>query len=163
VIVWLRRDLRLADNPALHAAAASGRPVLPVFIWAVSFVRPASSCSAAVLIDRLLAMLLTIAPCKCRRRRRLMLLACCFSLRALLQPDEWGRWPPGGAAMHWLHHSLASLDADLQRRYGTRLHFYNAGSTGSSSAQVGGSPGRGQGSAAWEALAGRQALLSAVA
>ena len=35
VIVWLRRDLRLADNPALHAAAASGRAVLPVFIWAV--------------------------------------------------------------------------------------------------------------------------------
>ena len=35
-IVWLRRDLRLADNPAVHAAAASGRPVLPVFIWAVS-------------------------------------------------------------------------------------------------------------------------------
>jgi hypothetical protein len=36
VIVWFRRDLRLADHPALHAAAASGRPVLPVFIWAVS-------------------------------------------------------------------------------------------------------------------------------
>ena len=32
VIVWLRRDLRLADNPALHAAAATGRPVLPVFV-----------------------------------------------------------------------------------------------------------------------------------
>ncbi len=32
VIVWLRRDLRLADNPALHAAAATGRPVLPVFL-----------------------------------------------------------------------------------------------------------------------------------
>ncbi len=32
VIAWLRRDLRLEDNPALAAAAASGRPVLPVFI-----------------------------------------------------------------------------------------------------------------------------------
>ncbi|MBD59565.1 MAG: deoxyribodipyrimidine photolyase [Citromicrobium sp.] len=30
-IVWLRRDLRLADNPALHAAAKAG-PVVPVFI-----------------------------------------------------------------------------------------------------------------------------------
>ncbi|MCP5368300.1 MAG: deoxyribodipyrimidine photo-lyase [Hyphomicrobiales bacterium] len=30
-VVWLRRDLRRADNPALHAAAARG-PVLPVFI-----------------------------------------------------------------------------------------------------------------------------------
>ncbi|WP_421791651.1 cryptochrome/photolyase family protein [Hyphobacterium sp.] len=32
VIVWFRQDLRLADNPALHAAVESGRPVLPVFI-----------------------------------------------------------------------------------------------------------------------------------
>ena len=32
VIVWLRRDLRLADNPALADAVASGRPVIPVYI-----------------------------------------------------------------------------------------------------------------------------------
>lgn len=32
-IVWFRRDLRLADNPALQSARARGRPVLPVFIW----------------------------------------------------------------------------------------------------------------------------------
>ena len=32
-IVWFRRDLRLADNPALRAAIESGAPVLPVFIW----------------------------------------------------------------------------------------------------------------------------------
>ena len=32
VIYWVRRDLRLADNPALGAAVASGRPVIPVFI-----------------------------------------------------------------------------------------------------------------------------------
>ena len=30
-IVWLRRDLRLADQPALHAAAKAG-PVIPVFV-----------------------------------------------------------------------------------------------------------------------------------
>jgi deoxyribodipyrimidine photo-lyase len=30
-ILWFRQDLRLADNPALHAAAATG-PVLPVYI-----------------------------------------------------------------------------------------------------------------------------------
>lgn len=30
-IVWLRRDLRLADQPALHAAAARG-PVIPVYV-----------------------------------------------------------------------------------------------------------------------------------
>ena len=32
-ILWLRSDLRLDDNPALHAAVAEGGPVLPVFIW----------------------------------------------------------------------------------------------------------------------------------
>src|ERR1019366_4180980 len=33
-IVWLRHDLRLVDNPALHAACRRGGPVVPVFIWA---------------------------------------------------------------------------------------------------------------------------------
>jgi deoxyribodipyrimidine photo-lyase len=32
VILWLRRDLRLADQPALTAAIASGAAVIPVFI-----------------------------------------------------------------------------------------------------------------------------------
>ncbi len=32
-IHWFRLDLRLADNPALHAAVNRGEPVLPVFIW----------------------------------------------------------------------------------------------------------------------------------
>jgi deoxyribodipyrimidine photo-lyase len=32
-IVWFRQDLRLRDNPALHAAAATGQPVIPVYIW----------------------------------------------------------------------------------------------------------------------------------
>jgi deoxyribodipyrimidine photo-lyase len=31
-ILWLRRDLRLADHPALTAACASGRAVIPLFI-----------------------------------------------------------------------------------------------------------------------------------
>lgn len=31
-LVWFRRDLRLADNPALHAAVRSGRPLHLVFI-----------------------------------------------------------------------------------------------------------------------------------
>lgn len=33
VIVWLRRDLRLADNPALHAAARTGAPVIPLYVY----------------------------------------------------------------------------------------------------------------------------------
>ncbi len=32
VILWFRRDLRLMDQPALAAAAASGAPVIPVYI-----------------------------------------------------------------------------------------------------------------------------------
>ncbi|MCF3648730.1 cryptochrome/photolyase family protein [Synoicihabitans lomoniglobus] len=32
-IVWLRQDLRLADHPALAAAAARGGAVVPVYIW----------------------------------------------------------------------------------------------------------------------------------
>jgi deoxyribodipyrimidine photo-lyase len=33
VLVWFQRDLRLSDNPALSAAAGSGLPIVPVFIW----------------------------------------------------------------------------------------------------------------------------------
>ncbi|MBU6235129.1 MAG: DNA photolyase family protein [Alphaproteobacteria bacterium] len=33
VIVWFRNDLRFADNPALTAAAASGQPVLCLYIY----------------------------------------------------------------------------------------------------------------------------------
>jgi len=32
-IVWFRRDLRLEDQPALHAAVQRGGAVVPVFIW----------------------------------------------------------------------------------------------------------------------------------
>lgn len=34
VIVWFRRDLRLADNPAWARAASGGAAVVPVYIWA---------------------------------------------------------------------------------------------------------------------------------
>lgn len=32
LILWFRRDLRLADNPMLAEAAATGRPLIPLFI-----------------------------------------------------------------------------------------------------------------------------------
>jgi deoxyribodipyrimidine photo-lyase len=32
ILLWFRRDLRLTDHPALHAAAETGRPVIPVFL-----------------------------------------------------------------------------------------------------------------------------------
>ncbi|MFC0203009.1 cryptochrome/photolyase family protein [Novosphingobium soli] len=68
VIVWLRRDLRLADQPALAEAARKG-PVIPLYVHDDA------------------------AP---------------------------GAHRPGGASRWWLHHSLASLDADLRAR-GSRL------------------------------------------
>ena len=36
-IVWFRRDLRLADHPALHAAAADGAEVVPVYVLDPAF------------------------------------------------------------------------------------------------------------------------------
>ena len=33
VLLWLRQDLRLADHPALAAAAATGRPIVPVYVF----------------------------------------------------------------------------------------------------------------------------------
>ena len=32
ILLWVRRDLRLSDHPAFAAAAATGRPVIPVFV-----------------------------------------------------------------------------------------------------------------------------------
>lgn len=61
LIVWLRQDLRLSDNPSLASACESGRPVLLVYIL----------------------------------------------------PERDSPWFPGEASRWWLHHSLASLDAQL--------------------------------------------------
>jgi len=39
-LVWLRRDLRLRDNPALHAAFNLGEPVVPVYIYSPDEEKP---------------------------------------------------------------------------------------------------------------------------
>jgi deoxyribodipyrimidine photo-lyase len=72
-IVWFRQDLRLRDNPALHAAVATGDPVIPVYIWS---------------------------------------------------PEEEGEWAPGAASRWWLHHSLAALTQEIERR-GSQLVLAN--------------------------------------
>ena len=33
IVVWFRQDLRVRDNPALHAAARTGRPVVAAYVW----------------------------------------------------------------------------------------------------------------------------------
>ena len=45
VIIWFRRDLRLADNPALHAAVTSGKPVIALYIDETDAARPLGSAS----------------------------------------------------------------------------------------------------------------------
>lgn len=57
VLVWFRRDLRLGDNPAVHAAAQTGRPVVAVFV--LEDQPPARAPGAASLwwLDRSLAAL----------------------------------------------------------------------------------------------------------
>lgn len=62
-IVWFRRDLRLADNPALNAALRLNAPLALLFIYA---------------------------------------------------PEEEGEWSPGGASRWWLHHSLSSLQREIE-------------------------------------------------
>lgn len=49
VIYWFRRDLRLADSPALCAAVATGRPVIPLFIVDENVLAPAGPTRAAFL------------------------------------------------------------------------------------------------------------------
>ena len=56
VIMWFRRDLRLADNRALRAAADSGAPVVPVFV--LDRERPRAPGGAALWwLDRTLGAL----------------------------------------------------------------------------------------------------------
>jgi deoxyribodipyrimidine photo-lyase len=44
-IVWFRQDLRLADNPALAAAIASGRPIIPLYVLDETVARPLGGAS----------------------------------------------------------------------------------------------------------------------
>jgi len=32
-LLWFRQDLRLRDNPALHAAVQRGEPIVPLYVW----------------------------------------------------------------------------------------------------------------------------------
>lgn len=45
IIVWLRRDLRLADNPALHCAVSSGKPVIALYIYETDLSRKTGGAS----------------------------------------------------------------------------------------------------------------------
>ena len=49
VIVWIRNDLRLEDNPALARAAETGCPVVALYIWSETTLYPLGSRSRAWL------------------------------------------------------------------------------------------------------------------
>ena len=61
-IVWFREDLRLTDNPALHAAVASHRPLVLLFIHdeATDGLRPHGGASKWWLDKSLRALAETI-------------------------------------------------------------------------------------------------------
>ena len=54
-IMWFRRDLRLADLPALHAAEAEVGPVVPLFVVDPAFAR-AGGPRRAFMADALQAL-----------------------------------------------------------------------------------------------------------
>ena len=58
MIVWFRRDLRLADNPALRAAIdeARGEPVVPLFVLDDALWRPAGDNRRTFLVGCLRAL-----------------------------------------------------------------------------------------------------------
>ncbi|HEU5265792.1 MAG TPA: deoxyribodipyrimidine photo-lyase, partial [Jatrophihabitans sp.] len=53
-VLWLRRDLRLHDHPALHAAAADG-PVVALFVLDPALLAPAGAPRVAFLYRTLRA------------------------------------------------------------------------------------------------------------
>jgi deoxyribodipyrimidine photo-lyase len=57
VILWFRRDLRLADNPALEQAAKTGRPVVPVYILDQGSAAPAMGAASLWWLDKSLRAL----------------------------------------------------------------------------------------------------------
>ena len=76
VIVWFRRDLRMADNPALAAAAASGEPVIPLYLHDEANAPGAASrwwLRLSAALDRLMDKPL---PPKAREVRALLVLGC---------------------------------------------------------------------------------------
>ena len=68
VIVWFRRDLRLADNPALIAALESGRAIVPVYVHAPHEERPwqPGAASSAWLHRSLLSLDANLRSCGAR-------------------------------------------------------------------------------------------------
>lgn len=104
VILWFRQDLRLADNPALNHAHASGRPIVPVYIFdegqAVRSIGGASlwwlnkslRALSAALSERGGQLVLRRGDSEAELRRLIEETgATCVLMNRLFEPDAWAR------------------------------------------------------------------------
>lgn len=80
-VVWFTRDLRLADNPALHAATEEARAVVPVFIMPPASAGTGSGPDRPTAADAWLAASLTSLDASLRER------GSCLTIR-IGQPAE---------------------------------------------------------------------------
>ncbi|WP_396593327.1 cryptochrome/photolyase family protein [Brevundimonas sp. R86498] len=104
VLLWFRRDLRLADNPALTRAHAAGRPVVPVYIHdEAPAARPLGEASrwwldkslralAAGLAERGATLILRRGDSEAELRRLIdQTGADTVFLNRLFEPEAWAR------------------------------------------------------------------------
>lgn len=56
IIIWFRRDLRIADNPALSEAAKTGQPVICLYVYETDMARPLGGASLLWLHHSLLSL-----------------------------------------------------------------------------------------------------------
>ena len=132
VIVWFRRDLRLADNPALVAALRLAPEVVSGPWQLMCCLRSWQACSSsrfATMQPRTVSdncCSTRVSRLSCPRRRRSLPggapTCSCPALPALQLPvyiwvpEEEGQFQPGRCSRWWLAASLQALDADLRVR-----------------------------------------------
>jgi len=106
VIVWLRHDLRLEDNPALTAAESTGRQALLVYIH-VPEIQIAEIQQAEIQVAEFQIAGIQIAG----------------NQKAGVS-DTRQAWTAGAASNWWLHHSLIAFNKSL-RTVGNRLRVFS--------------------------------------
>lgn len=123
IIVWFRRDLRLADNPALTVATAGAGPVLPVFVLEDDDAQPPGAAARWWLhhsLEALAAGLARIGLSLVLRRGEAQAVLEELAAETGAGMVLWNRrWDPIGAARD------ARIAAALQAR-GLRTETYEA-------------------------------------
>lgn len=135
VILWFRRDLRLADNPALTRAHATGRPVVPVYIHdEAPAARPLGAASrwwldkslralAASLAERGATLILRRGDSEAELRRLIEQTgADTVFLNRLFEPEAWARDADIAHALKAEGVELKGYNASLLARPGTVLN-----------------------------------------